>query len=501
MKRKLIMMGLVSSSIIANAQVWTSGAGQLTTAGKVGIGASVFSPVQNQLEVATTDPNPGVGGITVTQNATTGSAALHLSTSNIGSPWTIYALGRGNHISTPGNDGDFSIYDWSTNNGNAAGSRLHIKQKTGLVGIGTSNPSLARLQVEAGWETPIGGWFTSNAWYSGSSGLSTGLVSQANGWKPDNSTANVGVDASADAGSTNHPSSSIGVWGTSYRSKVAIGGRFDAQGGSIQNSQNIGIFASTNGAATTNWAGYFAGNVYRSGTDNFTSDKKLKNDIQPLTKAVDKLMQLKPSTYTFKTEEFKAMNLPKGNQMGLIAQDLEKVLPELVTNMPEMEIKDKQGNVTTIPEFKSVQYIQLIPLLIGGLQEQQKMIVEQKNVNNKLQQQIDELKALVQSLAGSSNKTTAISTTVSDKNTVVLNQNVPNPFAESTIISYNIPDGFQKAQIIFSSIDGKVIKAHDIREKGRGSLNVFANDLSQGIYTYSLIVDSKMIDTKRMVKQ
>ena len=500
MKKYLILSCLAGLAFTAKAQ-WTTAPGVELTPNRVEIGGGIAFPYQSQLDVNTADPNPSTGGIAVTQTAPTGSAALHLSARNIGYSWTLYALGKGNHISSPSNDGDFSIYDWS---GQGA-SRLHIKRRTGLVGIGTNNPSLAKLQVESGSDHPFGGWFVSNAWYSGSGGLSTGLVSQANGWKPGNSTANIGIDASADAGSTNNPLNNfgycIGVWGTSYKSKVAIGGRFDAVGNYIPSSQNIGIYASTNGAATTNWAGYFVGNVYRSGTDNFTSDKKLKNDIQPLTKAVDKLMQLKPSTYTFKTEEFKAMNLPKGNQMGLIAQDLEKVLPELVTNMPEMEIPNKQGNATKIPEFKSVQYIQLIPLLIGGLQEQQKMIEEQKDVNKNLQQQIDELKALVQSLAGSSNKPTGIAVSLSDKNSVVLNQNVPNPFAESTTISYNIPDNFGQAQIIISTVDGKVIKAVSIQQKGSGSLNVFANDLSQGIYSYSLVVDGKILDTKKMVKQ
>jgi hypothetical protein len=39
----------------------------------------------------------------------------------------------------------------------------------------------------------------------------------------------------------------------------------------------------------------------------------------------------------------------------------------------------------------------------------------------------------------------------------------------------------------------------DVKEKGKGQLNVFAADLSSGVYTYSLIADGKLIETKKMV--
>lgn len=41
----------------------------------------------------------------------------------------------------------------------------------------------------------------------------------------------------------------------------------------------------------------------------------------------------------------------------------------------------------------------------------------------------------------------------------------------------------------------------DVRERGNGQINVYANDLSSGIYTYSLLADGKVVATKRMVKK
>ncbi len=96
--------------------------------------------------------------------------------------------------------------------------------------------------------------------------------------------------------------------------------------------------------------------------------------------------------------------------------------------------------------------------------------------------------------------TTLTDVELSNKNIVVLNQNVPNPFAEQTTISYYLPDNIQRSQILFFEQSGKIIKSVDLTEKGKGQLNVFANDLTSGIYTYSLIVDGQIVETKKMIK-
>ena len=87
------------------------------------------------------------------------------------------------------------------------------------------------------------------------------------------------------------------------------------------------------------------------------------------------------------------------------------------------------------------------------------------------------------------------------KNVIILNQNTPNPFAETTVITYSIPVGFRQAQIVFTNNLGQVIKTADITKTGNGMVNVYANDLSSGLYTYTLYVDGKQIDSKKMIKQ
>ena len=75
----------------------------------------------------------------------------------------------------------------------------------------------------------------------------------------------------------------------------------------------------------------------------------------------------------FRTDEYKQMNLPSEKQIGLIAQDLEEVFPELVKDIGEMKVLNKEGKFDITPGFKSVQYTGLIPVLIGGIQDQQKL--------------------------------------------------------------------------------------------------------------------------------
>jgi hypothetical protein len=264
----------------------------------------------------------------------------------------------------------------------------------------------------------------------------------------------------------------------SYSVTYPGGANIGVYGGCIGNPANP-----LNAPPTNNYAAWFDGDVNFNGNVYgsqfaWTSDKRFKNNIKEIGSVTDKIAKLKGYTYEFNTAEFKNRNFPKGEQIGFIAQELKEVFPQLVMD-------DKQG-------YLAVNYVGFIPVLLQAIKEQQ--------------QQINELKAIVTN--GSSNgtnstgkNTTSIPVNLSDKNAIVLNQNVPNPFAESTVITYNIPSDFTKAQIIFSTTDGVVIRVIDIKEKGAGSLNVFANDLSHGMYSYTLVIDGKTIDTRKMIKE
>lgn len=91
-----------------------------------------------------------------------------------------------------------------------------------------------------------------------------------------------------------------------------------------------------------------------------SSDKRYKENIKNLETSLDKIVGLQGSSFTWKTKEYADMNFPEGTHFGLIAQDLERVLPEAVYT-------DEEG-------MKSVAYTEIIPVLIEALKEQQTTI-------------------------------------------------------------------------------------------------------------------------------
>ena len=98
------------------------------------------------------------------------------------------------------------------------------------------------------------------------------------------------------------------------------------------------------------------------------------------------------------------------------------------------------------------------------------------------------------------NAVTKIDVELSSAKNIILDQNSPNPFADETTITYIIPQETGRAQIIFYDNSGVIVKAVDVSGRGPGSLHVFGSNLSDGVYTYSLVADGKVIDSKRMVK-
>jgi hypothetical protein len=135
-------------------------------------------------------------------------------------------------------------------------------------------------------------------------------------------------------------------------------------------------------ATTLGYAAYFSGNVYCTGS-YLPSDERLKENIQPLENALDKIMKLDIKTYYFK-QEFAKMNLPVSRQYGFTAQNIENVFPELV------KLNPAKGEEQPI-EFKAVNYIGMIPVLTEAIKEQQLLLNDKDEKIDHLQKQFDDL--------------------------------------------------------------------------------------------------------------
>lgn len=98
------------------------------------------------------------------------------------------------------------------------------------------------------------------------------------------------------------------------------------------------------------------------------------------------------------------------------------------------------------------------------------------------------------SLGGSSITSTKSSVAAS------LAQNYPNPCTQSTTISYKLPDTFSSAQLMITNEKGALIQISSLPFTEESSISINASSFKMsGIYLYSLLVDGKLIDTKRMI--
>jgi hypothetical protein len=153
----------------------------------------------------------------------------------------------------------------------------------------------------------------------------------------------------------------IGVYGNELRlhcdnpgSKVSLGTQDNAGNFTeLARAQQSGAIAfSVNGS------------IWANGT-TYASDARFKSNIQPLDQALDQVKQLRGVTYEMQQTSFPQHHFADGLQLGLIAQEVEQVVPQVV--------REVNG-------YKGVDYAQLVPLLIEAIKAQQIQIdrLEQK---------------------------------------------------------------------------------------------------------------------------
>lgn len=91
-------------------------------------------------------------------------------------------------------------------------------------------------------------------------------------------------------------------------------------------------------------------------------------------------------------------------------------------------------------------------------------------------------------------------TTPSVKPTVTLRQNVPNPFTDQTVISFFIPPSVKKAQLTIYDHSGNSVKSFNLTQRGEGSVSFNASNFGHGLYTYSIVVDGIVSESKKMIR-
>ncbi len=222
-----------------------------------------------------------------------------------------------------------------------------------------------------------------------STNTSTASADRPGLWGVSKPVANYGIGVKGEGGY-------VGLYGIgSYSGTGTRMGVYGSGSGGTNNYGVYGIAQSTGsysfggyfsaGGATNNWAGYFSGNVYVSGTVTQASDEQLKTNIQALdATTLDKLLSLNPKTYNMAADKFPAMNFSTGTQYGLLAQDVQKAFPDLVSEVPAPDNNSDGNRSQPNKTYKSVNYTGLIPVLIKAMQQQQDQIDELKDQVRKL---------------------------------------------------------------------------------------------------------------------
>jgi len=240
--------------------------------------------------------------------------------------------------------------------------------------------------------------------------------------------------------------------------------------------------------------------IYCGFLSTIGSDESLKENINPLGKTLNKLLEVESKRYNYKKDKVPNDN-PDYEKMfeketfGFIAQELEKVFPELV--YPP----------SSLNEYYSINYNGMIPVLLEAIKEQQTQIaylqIQFENCcqnspaysppkypsENSVQENYENEKPINNT---SVNESETIETSK-------LFQNIPNPFSSNTEIRFEIIEQATSAKLLIHDMQGAEIKSYTISERGSGSIIINGFELQPGMYMYTLLVNNSIIDTKKMI--
>ena len=277
------------------------------------------------------------------------------------------------HIWDSGDDGVIDIYENNAYNHRIHGNSTTIFNEQGLsldfriesdtkanmffvdastneIGIGTATPS---CQLQNYGTSPASSPLT-ESFDNGGTGFCIGSYTSAGTFAMNGFT-------------TNNTNGAIANRGTYAGTGVGYAGYFHSNSAS-----GYGVYGSYGGGS--GWAIF--GNSWSGGTTAWqnVSDKKLKKNIKGVEGGLNTVMQLNPVEYDMRIDEFPGINLPEGKQIGFIAQELEKVVPNVVHDKIISGFADN-GEYNEMEEFykydvKTVDYTSLIPVLTKAIQEQ-----------------------------------------------------------------------------------------------------------------------------------
>lgn len=206
------------------------------------------------------------------------------------------------------------------------------------------------------------------------------------------------------------------------------------------------------------------------------SDLRLKENIVTIENNLDKILKLRPVVYNYIDRD----KYGEGKTIGFIAQEVETIIPEVVKKADD----DYQ--------LRSLNYVEVIPVLTGAIKEQQEIITTQNQRIDQLEKEMEEIKALLKNQGG------AQPSQQSPASTGGMNV-VPNPTYGKTTVNYTISGDYANASVIVYNELGQKMGEYAITQKGNGSVEVDATSFAGGAYFCKLVVDENIREVKKFI--
>jgi hypothetical protein len=224
------------------------------------------------------------------------------------------------------------------------------------------------------------------------------------------------------------------------------------------------------------------------------SDGRFKRDIKSNVAGLDFIKQLNPVSYTLDQNAFDKFLSTLGSilaqraasrtaprrQVGFIAQEVESVInrSDFVFSGVEKPQNERDPYTIRYSEFV-VPLVKAVQELSATIDARTKQIARLKDALRKYQ---DDNFVNNNSASGGS-----------------LFQNTPNPFSSTTKISMEVPEAARAASLVIYNLEGKQLQNYEVKDRGTTSLDISGGEFNTGMYLYTLIVDGKVVDTKRLI--
>lgn len=269
----------------------------------------------------------------------------------------------------------------------------------------------------------------------------------------------------------------------------------------LYNATAIGYFAQNTANTQVRIGNEFVTNIGGHVSWSTLSDGRFKKDVQEDIAGLDFINKLRPVSYTIDEDALSnALRTPDSvrsqlraarksipRHTGFVAQEVEAVIKKGKYAFDGVNAPQNDG------DQYSIRYAEFVVPLVKAVQELTSIVNEQQRVSDEQSEEIASLKEKLGAFEDKSPMNSATNTGAE------LFQNSPNPFNSDTEIRMNIPESSRQAHLNLYNLEGRQLKSVQVDGRGQTSTKIAGSEISAGIYLYALIVDGKLVDSKRLI--